>query len=59
MCRVLHGLLPRRELTSQMLLPPGSEEVIDGGFTGILGAFEIYRGEVGGHRMANLRIVLR
>jgi hypothetical protein len=58
-CRVLHGLLPRRELTSPMLLPPASEEVIDGGFTGIVGAFEIYRGAVGGHRMANLRIVLR
>src|SRR6202171_4994853 len=28
-----------------------------GGFTGVLGAFEIYRGAAGGHRMANLRIV--
>ncbi|HKI32076.1 MAG TPA: hypothetical protein VKA46_09420 [Gemmataceae bacterium] len=42
-----------------MLLPPGSEEKIDAGFTGTLGAFEIYRGAAGGHRMANLRIVLR
>jgi hypothetical protein len=58
-CRTLTGLLPRRELTSEMLLPPGSEEDIDAGNTGTLGAFEIYRGAAGGHRMANLRIVLR
>jgi len=58
-CRALAGLLPRRELTSEMLLPQGSEEMIDGGFTGVLGAFEVYRGAAGGHRMANLRIVLR
>jgi len=58
-CRALTGLLPRRELTSEMLLPPGSEEKIDGGFTGTLGAFEIHRGAAAGHRMANLRIVLR
>jgi hypothetical protein len=58
-CKALTGLLPRRELTSEMLLPPGSEAVIDGGFAGVLGAFEIYRGATGGHRMANLRIVLR
>jgi hypothetical protein len=58
-CRVLAGLLPRRELTSEMLLPAGSEEGIDAGLTGSLGAFEIYRGSVGGHRMANLRIILR
>ena len=58
-CRALAGLLPRRELVSEMLLPQGSEAVIDAGFTGTLGAFEIYRGATGGHRMANLRIILR
>jgi hypothetical protein len=58
-CKALTSLLPRRELTSEMVLPQGSEDRIDGGHVGILGAFEIYRGTTGGHRMANLRIVLR
>src|SRR5438067_9276279 len=31
-CRALADLLPRRELPSDMLLPRGSETVIDGGF---------------------------
>jgi hypothetical protein len=42
-----------------MLLPDGSEKEIDAGFVGVLGAFEIYRGSVRGHRMANLRVILR
>jgi hypothetical protein len=42
-----------------MLLPPGGEQQVDDGFVGTLGAFEIYRGARGGHRMANLRIILR
>jgi hypothetical protein len=58
-CETLHGCLPRRELTAAMLLPDGSEEQIDAGFVGVLGAFEIYRGSVRGHRMANLRVILR
>jgi hypothetical protein len=58
-CRALANLLPRRELTGEMLLPAGSEESVDSGFTGVIGAFEIYRGAAGGHRMANLRLVLR
>ncbi len=58
-CEALKGCLPRRELTSEMLLPQGSEEQIESGFVGVLGAFEIYRGSVRGHRMANLRIILR
>jgi hypothetical protein len=58
-CRVLKGCLPRRELTSTMLLPEGSEEKIDAGFVGVLGAFEVYRGKRRGHRMANLRVILR
>src|SRR5947209_16792666 len=58
-CEALRGCLPRRELTSGMLLPEGSEEQIDSGFVGVLGAFEVYRGSVRGHRMANLRVILR
>jgi hypothetical protein len=58
-CQSLKNCLPRRELTPDMLLPEGSEERIDAGFVGVLGAFEIYRGKSRGHRMANLRLVLR
>jgi hypothetical protein len=58
-CDALHGCLPRRELTATMLLPEGSEEQIDSGFLGVLGAFETYRGTTRGHRMANLRLILR
>jgi hypothetical protein len=57
--RMLQGCLPRREWTSTRLLPEGSEEQIDAGFVGTLGAFEIYRGAVRGHRMANLRAIVR
>jgi hypothetical protein len=58
-CKALKGCLPRRDLTSDMLLPEGSEERIEAGFVGTLGAFEIYRGATRSHRMANLRIILR
>jgi hypothetical protein len=58
-CKTLKGCLPRRELTPGMLLPAGSDERINAGFVGVLGAFEIYRGKARGHRMANLRLVLR
>lgn len=58
-CEALRGCLPRRELTADMLLPQGSEDAIDSGFVGLLGAFEVYRGSVRGHRMANLRVILR
>jgi hypothetical protein len=58
-CEALRGCLPRRELTSAMLLPEGSEREIDSGFVGVRGAFEIYRGSTRGHRMANLRVILR
>src|SRR5436190_3178584 len=50
-CEALTGCLPRRELTSAMLLPEGGENAIDAGFVGALGAFEIYRGSARGHRM--------
>jgi hypothetical protein len=58
-CKALKGCLPRRDLDSEMLLPDGCDEQIDSGFVGVLGAFEIYRGKINGHRMANLRIILR
>src|SRR5437016_2448199 len=58
-CEALRGCLPRRELASGMLLPEGSEKEIDDGLLGVLGAFEVYRGSIGGHRMANLRVILR
>jgi hypothetical protein len=58
-CKALKGCLPRRDLTSDMLLPQGSEQLVDDGFVGTLGAFEIYRGSTRGHRMANLRVILR
>src|SRR5262249_25032992 len=58
-CTALTGLLPRREWTSEMLLPPGGEEMIDQGFPGPLGAFEVYRGAPNSHRMANLRVIVR
>jgi hypothetical protein len=58
-CKALKGCLPRRDLTSDMLLPKGSEQLIDDGLVGTLGAFEVYRGSDRGHRMANLRVILR
>jgi hypothetical protein len=58
-CKALKGCLPRRDWTSDMLLPEGSAGQIDAGFVGTLGAFEIYRGATRGHRMANLRVILR
>ena len=58
-CETLRGCLPRRELTSGMLLPDGGEKEIEAGFVGAIGAFEIYRGSARGHRMANLRLILR
>ncbi len=58
-CQALQGCLPRRDLTFDMLLPPGSEKKIEAGFVGTLGALEIYRGATRGHRMANLRVILR
>jgi hypothetical protein len=57
--KALKGCLPRRELTADMLLPDDAAEKIDAGFVGVLGAFEIYRGKARGHRMANLRLILR
>ena len=57
--RTLRGCLPRRELTSAMLLPDGAESQINAGFVGVHGAFEIYQGKKAAHRMANLRVILR
>lgn len=51
---------PRRSVGAAGLLPPERAEVVrDPAFTGMVGAFEIYRGKPGGHRMACLRVVLR
>jgi hypothetical protein len=58
-CKALKGCLPRRDLTSDMLLPEVTEQLLDDGFVGTLGAFEIYRGSDRGHRMAKLRVILR
>jgi hypothetical protein len=58
-CRALKGCRPRRELTPEMVLPEGGEDLIESGFVGVLGAFEVYRGKRKGHRMANLRLILR
>ena len=59
-CETLRDCLPRRELTPEMLLPVGAEKKADDSeFVGVLGAFEIYRGSARGHRMANLRLILR
>src|SRR5438046_7474236 len=48
-CEALRGCLPRRELTSAMLLHEGSEERINAGEVGVFGAFEVYRGSQRGH----------
>src|SRR5438477_4421387 len=45
-CEALKGSLPRREFTTEMLLPPGGEKEVDSDFVGVLGAFEVYRGSV-------------
>ena len=50
---IVHGVFARRGLVSKR------EKEVDAGFVGVLGAFEIYRGSARGHRMANLRIILR
>lgn len=49
----------RRVITGPMLLPPGAELDLGDGATGLVGAFEVYRGRPGGHRMANPRLILR
>ena len=48
-----------REVFMRVLSRSASEKEIDSGFVGVLGAFEVYRGSVRGHRMANLRVILR
>ena len=46
-----------RILSPGTLLPGDADAAIDGGATGIVGAFDVYRGAK--HRMACLRLVLR
>lgn len=62
---VIAGLLERvagerRTLDVSRLLPTAQAcAVREATFTGVIGAFEVYRGKPGGHRMACLRVVLR
>jgi hypothetical protein len=42
----------------EFLLPAECGPAIDNGLLGTFGMFEVYRGRKGGHRMANLRLVL-
>ncbi len=50
----------RRRLAATDLLPEGAEASVDDpAFLGQVGGVEIYRGKPGGHRMANLRVILR
>jgi hypothetical protein len=52
--------IARREVTPEMLLPAGAENVVgDRAFVGLLGAFEVYKGKSTGHRMASCRAILR
>lgn len=55
---VFSGYATRREVRPFDLLPEGSEKKIDAGFTGTIGAFEVYRGKANGMRMANMRVSL-
>jgi len=48
----------RCRIEPKLLLPVECEKSIDEGELGTFGMFEIYRGRKGGHRMANLRLVL-
>jgi hypothetical protein len=58
---VLGEALPaRRRLAPEMLLPRGAEGAVDDpAFTGMLGSIEVYRGKSTGHRMCNVRLILR
>ncbi len=54
------ALSPRRRLAAGTLLPAGAEFAVDDpAFTGAVGSFEVYKGKSTGHRMCNLRLVLR
>lgn len=58
---VLQGAVgARRAFGAEGLLAAGAEHAVtDPAFVGLVGAFEVYRGKGGGHRMACLRAVLR
>jgi hypothetical protein len=58
-CELFEEYLPNRRFDPLVLLPQDAEKEIENGFTGILGAYEIYKGKSGGHRMANLRLIFR
>lgn len=51
---------PGRAFPPTEVLPEGAEDSVDDArFTGQVGAYEVYRGKSTGHRMANVRLVLR
>lgn len=59
-CGVIRGALgPRRVLDPDAMAPPAAVAAADGGATGMLGSFDVYRGKTTGHRMACLRLILR
>lgn len=58
-CQVFEEYLPNRKFDPLVLLPQDAEKKIEDGFTGQLGAYEIYKGKANGHRMANLRLIFR
>jgi hypothetical protein len=58
-CEIFNGYLPNRILNSLSILPEKSEQEIDNGFIGQIGAYEIYKGKSKGHRMANLHLIFR
>lgn len=57
--QVFDEYLPNRHLDAKQILPDGADIEIENGFVGQIGAYEIYKGKAGGHRMANLRIIFR
>jgi len=58
-CDAFNNYLPNRKFDLYSLMPQGAEKEINDGFTGIIGAYEIYKGKSSGHRMANLRLLFK
>jgi hypothetical protein len=58
-CQSFNDYLPNRKFDPLTILPINSEQEIENGFIGAIGAYEIYKGKANGHRMANLRLIFR
>ena len=58
-CEVFNGYLSNRKIDPLSVLPKDSENIIENGFTGQVGAYDIYRGKKNGHRMCNLHLIFR